>query len=89
MIVDFILALPSILIGQLISLFPFGTLPVNVVSAFHTAFGYLKFLDSFIPVNDLLTCLLVLMSLEILIFITKLFRFGLSFLPFGLGGKGV
>jgi len=73
----------------LISLLPASEgFPSSVSSAFSSIGGYFAFLDSFIPTSDLLTAVGILFSVEITLFVFKVVRWVVSFIPF-IGGKGV
>lgn len=86
MIFDAILLIPATLITFFSSLFPIGSLPSFVSSAFDTANSSLRLLGSFIPLSDLFTALGFIIALEIAILIFKFFRWVFSHVPL-VGGS--
>lgn len=76
------------LIQAIINIFPSGT---GFPTAFHTAMSslgdYLHLLDPIIPIDILLSCLLIIFGVEIALFGFKTLKWILSFIPI-FGGKG-
>lgn len=72
MIFDFALQFLGRVWIWLISLFPVGGYPDSFYSAMDTLGGVLNSLDSFIPVNTLFVCLLVVVGALGVVFSTKI-----------------
>lgn len=86
MINGFLQAIYSFL-SFLIGLFPSGS---GFPTAFHDATqalgGYLHILDPLVPINILLSCVLLIFGVEIALWGFKMFRWIFSHVPF-IGGK--
>jgi len=85
---DFILGTIYNFLQFLISIFPVGTgFPADFHTAMSALGGYLHILDPIVPINILLSCLLLLFTVEIAIFGFRTLKWLISHIPF-LGGKG-
>lgn len=88
MITTAIINLAYFLINGLISFFPVGT---GFPSAAHDAAialgGYLGILSPLIPTSTLLTCLTLVLTVELAIFGFKTLKWVISHIPW-IGGKG-
>jgi len=72
----------------IINLFPTGTgFPTAFHTAATTAGGYLKMIDGLVPLSTLKTVLLLVFSVEIIIFTFKTLKWLMSHIPY-IGGKG-
>lgn len=72
----------------IINLFPDGSgFPSGFHTAATTAGGYLKMIDELVPLSTLKTVLLLVFSVEIVIFTFKTLKWLLSHIPY-IGGKG-
>jgi len=75
-------------LNGLISIFPSGsTFGTDVHSAFSTLGSYFGVMDSFVPINTLFNCLLLVFGVEIAIFGFKTLKWVISHIPM-IGGKG-
>lgn len=75
-------------VAFLIGLFPTGgTLPTELHDAVVYLGGYVGMLDPIVPVATLLTCITLIVTVEIGVWSFKAIRWAISHIPF-FGGKG-
>lgn len=74
MLLDFILAIPSIIFNFLLSLFPISDgVPVAFTEAVSAVGSYMKWFNNFFPLGTFLNVLLIVLGVEIVIILAKMF----------------
>ena len=88
MIITAFLQIVTYLMGIALSIFPdAGGLPSDVHSGATIIGGYARTLDGILPFNTLFTVVSIVVSIELLIFAFKSFKWLISHVPF-IGGRG-
>jgi hypothetical protein len=89
MITDALMSFALTIVNFLVGIFPSSEgLPEEVTTAVETIGGYVGILDPIVPISTLATVLGLLITFELAVFAFKGVRWAVSFLPFGVGGKG-
>jgi hypothetical protein len=86
--ITFLLTILYTFLQWIISQFPAGEgFPSQIHDSATTLGGYLKTIDSLVPLSTLKWCLLLVFSVEIAFFAFKTFKWIISHIP-QFGGKG-
>jgi len=75
-------------LALVVGFFPTSTgFSTDVTTAFSTFGGYVKILNTLLPISTMASVLVILMSVELIVFGFKSFKWIISHIPF-VGGRG-
>lgn len=88
MITDFFITFGLFILDFIISLFPISTgFPTDVTNSVNYLGGIVGIFSPLVPLGTLATVLTLYVSIDLIIFSFKTFKWLFSFIPF-IGGKG-
>jgi len=88
MIADVFITISGYVLAVLVNLLPVSTgFPASVATAFTTLGSYVGVLDPIVPIDTLRTVLVLLVSIELIIFTFKTAKWLFSHVPL-VGGRG-